>query len=138
MDTLTANNVKIVGGLYYGHISSSFIYHPHPNYYPAFEFHGQKGDLVTISVSSYDGDAMAWLLSGSFKTLARNDDANDGTLDSRIHAVLPGNINPNITKYYIAFRDYYLEQANFTVRLSKEFVWPFLYPIRTDRPRREK
>src|SRR5262249_14810094 len=62
-----------------------------------------------------DGDAVAWLLDGSFHVLAENDDASDDTLDA--HLVF--DFGPARTgTYYIALRDYALARATFTVEVD--------------------
>ena len=124
MATFPASNMHLVGSLSYGQYVT-VVYGQNSHWYPAFSFGGQKGDRVTISVSSTDGDAVAWLLDHQHKELAKNDDANSMTLDSLIHMTLPGNSDPNVLIYYIVFRDYDPQhKAHFTVRLSREFVRP--------------
>src|SRR6185437_190052 len=49
-----------------------------------------------------------------YKIISVNDDS-DGTTDSHITATLPGNTNPDIVTYMIIFRDYWLDNASFTV-----------------------
>jgi hypothetical protein len=112
-----SKHMKIVGSLDYGTTSDDVAY-SNPPKYRAFKFGGQKGDTVDIWVRSADGDAVAWLLDNSFKTIAHNDDADDTTTDSHLTATLPGNSNPAIITYYIVFREYSLQDATFQVQLD--------------------
>jgi hypothetical protein len=107
----------IVGSLDYGQTSDSIAY-KNPPKYRAFKFGGNKGDQVTIDVKSKDGDAVAFLLDNDYNILAQNDDASSDTLDSHLAATLPGNKNPDIVTYYIAFRDYDSQAAHFKVTLK--------------------
>ena len=133
MATFPASHMHLVGSLSYGQYVT-VVYGQNSHWYPAFSFGGQKGDRVTISVSSTDGDAVAWLLDHQHKELAKNDDANSMTLDSLIHMTLPGNSDPNILTYYIVFRDYGFQQAHFTVRLNRQFGWPVMNVLPPARP----
>src|SRR5262249_9578556 len=110
-------HMKIVGSLDYGQTSADVRY-ANPPRYRAFKFGGAKGDQVDVWVRSADGDAVAWLLDNNFHTLAKNDDADDTTLDSHLTAKLPGNSNPDIITYYIVFREYSLDRATFNVSLD--------------------
>lgn len=112
-----SKKLKLVGSLDYGQ-SATADYTKHPRY-RAFKFAGQKGDKVDIRVRSTDGagDPVAWLVTDSYKILSVNDDS-DGTTDSHITATLPGNTNPDIVTYMIIFRDYWLDNATFTVSLD--------------------
>jgi hypothetical protein len=107
-----SHRMKIVGSLVYGQTSDAVAY-TNPPRYRAFKFAGQVGDKVDIWVRSPDGDAVAWLLSGSFRTLASNDDADDTTTDSHMTFTLTAN-----RTYYIVFREYSLADATFTVELT--------------------
>jgi hypothetical protein len=113
-----STHMKLVGSLDYGDTSASVSY-SNPPKYRAFKFGGAVGDTVDIWVrSSNGGDAVAWLLDNSFKTLAQNDDADDTTLDSHITATLPGNKDASVITYYIVFRDYWEDSAKFKVSLA--------------------
>jgi hypothetical protein len=112
-----SQRMRIVGSLSYGQTSAAVTY-SNPPRYRAFKFGGQRGDRVTVWVRSRTGDAVAWVLDNSFRTLAYNDDASTSTLDSKIILALPGNINPDIVTYYIVFRDYSLSRRSFTVSLQ--------------------
>jgi hypothetical protein len=109
--------MKIVGSLDYGQQSAAVKYTSSPRF-RAFKFAGQKGDKVDVWVRSPDGDAVAWVLDDSFRTLGANDDANPSTLDARIQVTLPGNRRPEIVTYYVVFRDYDLLPATYTVELK--------------------
>ncbi len=112
-----SGKMTLVGSLDYGQTSADVRYH-NPPQYRAFKFGGAKGDKIQIDVSSANGDSVAWLLDNSFKVIAKNDDANDSTLDSHIAATLPGNTNPAIITYYIIFREYSKLDATFKVKLT--------------------
>ena len=113
-----STHMKIVGSLDYGQTSDPVAYKSSPTY-RAFKFAGDKGDKVDITVSSDDGDAVAWLLDNSFRTIAKNDDAAEGgTLDSHITTTLPANRTASIRTYYIVFREYSYAKATFTVGLK--------------------
>jgi hypothetical protein len=122
---------QLVGSLDYGQTSDSIKY-ANPPKYRAFKFGGQKGDVVEIDVTSRNGDAVAFLLDNAYNIVAQNDDANSDTLNSHIKATLPGNTNPDIITYYIAFRDYDLHSATFKVALKGKKVAPDFYSCRVD------
>jgi hypothetical protein len=107
-----SKRMKIVGSLSYGDTSDSVAYHNPPRY-RAFKFVGSSQDQVDVWVRSADGDSVAWLLDGSYKTVARNDDADDTTTDSHMTATLAG-----AGTYYIVFREYSLGDATFDVSLA--------------------
>jgi len=74
---------------------------------------GVEGREVDIWVQSTDGgDAVTWLTDDKFRIIAKNDDANQTTYDSHIHATLPASTT---NTYYIVFRDYSLAKHTFTV-----------------------
>ena len=61
-----------------------------PPLYRAYGFTATGGDKITIDVKSTDyGDAMAWLTTTSWKSIAANDDASAKTLDSHIEYTIP-------------------------------------------------
>jgi hypothetical protein len=113
-----SKHLKLVGSLNYGDTSDDVSYHNPPRY-RAFKFGGNPGDQVDVWVRSSDGgDAVTWLVTNSWKIVAKNDDADGTTLDSHLTATLPGNTNPDIITYYIVFRDYSESDATFTVSLD--------------------
>lgn len=112
---------SLVGSLDYGQTSAAVAY-KNPPKYRAFKFGGSRGDVVDIDVTSTKGDAVTFLLDNAFNIVAKNDDASASTLDSHITATLPGNRNPDIVTYYIAFRDYNLKAASFKVTLKGQKV----------------
>ena len=102
---------EIIGALSYGQVSSPVSYRSTPRY-RAFSFAGNAGDKIEALVSNPEGDAVAWLLDASFRTITSNNDANGSTRDSLIAARLA-----STGTYYIAFRDVDLEPGTFTVEL---------------------
>jgi len=124
-----SHDMKIVGTLEYGQTTGGIAYTNLPKY-RALKFAGRKGDLIEVWVRSATGDAVAWVLDDQFKILAMNDDADGTTVNARIALTLPGNSNdPDITTYYVVFRDYSLASANFTVSLARGAS--FFTPSRT-------
>ncbi len=112
-----SKKMTLVGSLDYGQTSSAVKYH-NPPLYRSFKFGGAKGDAVDIWVRSTNGDAVAWLVDNSFKIISSNDDSSASSTDSHITATLPGNTNASIITYYIIFREYYSDDATFTVSLK--------------------
>jgi hypothetical protein len=104
---------EILGTLAYGQTSAPVGYTKTP-LYRAFRFEGKKGDQVEAWVRSSDGDARAWLLRGSFGTIASNLDAAPGTKDARVEATLGES-----GTFYIVFRETAKKNATFTVSLAK-------------------
>jgi hypothetical protein len=87
--------------------------------YRALRFEGTIGDEIDAWVRSQNGDARAWLLDASFKTLVENDDGNaldDGPPipDARLRYTLR-----KTGTYYIAFREKYGQPASFDVSLAR-------------------
>ena len=80
-----------------------------------FELTGSEGDQVDVWVRGPRGDALTWLLDSRFNVVAKNDDADESTLDSHIVATLPASTTG---RYYIVLRDYYLESRRFEVELN--------------------
>jgi hypothetical protein len=109
-----SGKMKIVGSLDYNTVSAPIAYTSKPRY-RVFKFAGNEGDKVDVWVRSNDGDAVAWILDSNFKTLAMNDDADDTTTDAHVTAVLPKSASAT---HYLAFRDFYLAPATFTVSLN--------------------
>jgi hypothetical protein len=112
-----SSKMKIVGSLDYGQTSAAVKYH-NPQLYRAFKFGGSAGDQVVVDVTSKTGDAVAWVVTDSFKVVAKNDDSN-GTLNSHIEATLPANSDGTIT-YYIIFTEYWSSDATFVVSLAQK------------------
>jgi len=112
-----SQNMKMVGTLDYGHTIGGLVYHNPPKY-RALKFDGKKGDLIEVWVRSADGDALGWVVDDNFKILAHNDDADNTTTDAHIKLTLPGNSNPDMTRYYIVFTEYQGANATFTVSLQ--------------------
>lgn len=107
--------MKILGTVDYGHTTSSLKYTSAPRY-RAYKFDGFEGDRVDVWVrSSNGGDAVAWVLDGSFNVLGSNDDATDSTLDSHIVMTLGPSTK---TTHYVVYRDYSLSSAKFAVNLA--------------------
>ncbi len=105
---------EILGSLGYGETSAPVAYTKTP-LYRAFRFDGRKGDRVEAWVRSTDGgDARAWLLRGSFATLASNLDASAGVKDARVEATLE-----ETGPHYVVFRETKKASATFTVALAK-------------------
>jgi hypothetical protein len=104
---------EIVGTLAYGETSAPVPYTKAP-LYRAFAFEGKKGDPVDAWVRSTDGDARAWLVTGSFKTIATNLDAAPGTKDARVQATLTEG-----GTHYVVFRESARKDATFAVALAK-------------------
>src|SRR5262249_45864068 len=109
-----SKNMKIVATLDWNQTSGPIAYTKTPKY-RVVKLAANLGDHLDAWVRSTDGDAVAWLLDGSFKVLARNDDAGDDTLDA--HLVFDFGPARSGT-YYIALRDYALARATFTVEMD--------------------
>jgi hypothetical protein len=107
--------MKLLGSLDYGQTATAD--YRNPPKYRAYKFGGQKGDQVTVDVSSQDGDSIAWVVDNNFKVIKRNDDYQ-GSLDSHIEVTLPGNTNPDIITYYIVFTEFWGDNAHFKVSLQ--------------------
>lgn len=84
----------------------------------AWSFTARGGDIVTITVSSQVGDAVAFLTDARWNLLALNDDAEPGTHDARIRYVVPTATPPST--FRIVFQDYQLLPAMFNTSLSVE------------------
>lgn len=56
---------------------------------------------IDLWVRSSTGDAVAWLLDGKFRIVAKNDDADDTTYDAHVTATIAAG-----KTYYLAMRDY--------------------------------
>jgi hypothetical protein len=112
---LTSN--EIVGTIAYGQTTLPFNYTGNPRY-QALQFTGQTGDAVNAFVRSTNGHARAWLLAADFSNIAYS--VSDGTqTDAQVTATLP-----SAGTYYIAWRDYFLENASFLVQLTGTPLMP--------------
>ncbi len=113
--------MKILGSVSYGAASPWAAYTKTPRY-RAVKFTGKGGDQLDAWVRSYDGgDAVAWVLDRSFRVLASNDDADATTYDSHLVLTLPP--GPSDV-HYIAYRDYDLLPAHFSVQLAPNGAGP--------------
>jgi hypothetical protein len=81
--------------------------------YGWFKIDGRAGDELEITVTSPNGDAVAFVLDENDDVVAVNDDANALTSDSRLVTTLPVS-----GTYYLAFREYSFAPASFTVTLA--------------------
>lgn len=109
---------EILGTLAYGESSGAVVYTSKP-YYRAFAFQGAAGDEVEAWVRSKTGDARAWIVSDSFRTLASNDDAAPGTKDSKLTVTLT-----RTGTHYVVFRDARSRKHSFVVELAKKNAAP--------------
>jgi hypothetical protein len=105
-----STRMKIVGDLGYG-APTTVKYTKTPRY-RAFTLTVSSEQNVSAWIRSSQGDAVAWLLDASFKTVAFNDDADASTLDSHLVAHVEAGA------YYVVFRDYNLESHYFDVSLD--------------------
>jgi hypothetical protein len=106
------SGAEIVGSIALGETSPVIAY-TNPPRYRALSFRGTAGAVVDAWVRSTDGDAVAWLTTSSFKSLAANDDASADTTDAHLTATLPTS-----DTYYVVFRERDLESSHFTVSLA--------------------
>ena len=81
--------------------------------YGWFKIDGKAGDELDITVTSPNGDAVAFVLDENDDVVAVNDDANALTSDSHLVTTLPVS-----GTYYLAFREYSFAPASFTVALA--------------------
>jgi hypothetical protein len=117
----TASDEAALGGLLPSEIvgtigpndTSGLIHYVGTPHYRALSFTGDAGDAVDAWVRSTNGDAVAWLLTSSFKSIAWNDNASPSTKDAHLHAVLSG---PGT--YYVVFRERDYTSADFRVSLD--------------------
>jgi hypothetical protein len=84
-------------------------------YYRGYQLSGDEGDVVEIWVRSKNGDPVTWLVDGSYRVVAKNDDADANTTDSHITATLHAGI-----AYKVLFRDYAWESHYFTVSVARK------------------
>jgi hypothetical protein len=114
-----SSRMKILGTLASGQTSAAVAHSKSPPF-RAYRFAARRDDFVDVRVRSTSGDAVAWLVNGSFQIIAENDDA-DGSFDAHLTAVLPGNSDPANVSYYVVYRDFDPEsRAPFTVQLAIE------------------
>jgi ethanolamine utilization microcompartment shell protein EutL len=109
----SATSVLVTGTFSFGQYRS-VAYSAKPKY-RALKFTAAAGTHVDIRVGSSTGDAVAWILDSQLKTLAFNDDAHAETTDARIQFMIPPGKG---TTFYIAFRDYDMISATFSVGLN--------------------
>jgi hypothetical protein len=102
---------ELAGSIAVGETKS--VPYANPPRYRALAFTGSAGQAIEAWVRSTDGDAVAFLLDASFKSLATNDDADGTTKDARVKATLSAS-----GTYYVAFRERDLEPATFNVSLA--------------------
>jgi hypothetical protein len=81
--------------------------------YGWFKIDGRAGDQIEVTVTSPNGDAVAFVLDENDDVVAVNDDANALTSDSHVVTTLPTS-----GTYYLAFREYSFAPASFTVALE--------------------
>jgi hypothetical protein len=106
--------MKIVGNITPGNSSSAISYVKGPRY-RALKLTAKGPGTLALTVHSTDGgDALTWLLDTKYHTLAKNDDADDTTLDSHIIYNLPA----GAADYWIVFRDYNWEKRHFVVQVA--------------------
>jgi hypothetical protein len=106
-----------------------------PPRYRAYGFTATGGDEITVTVKSYDGDAMGWITTSSYTVLAANDDASSSTLDSKVVYTVPTGTASR--SYRIVFRDYDLLDATFSVKLSIKSSVPVVPPVSACDPNNE-
>jgi hypothetical protein len=115
-DSLIGNtkfaSLTVVGALAYGNTSSAVAYTSSPTY-RGFSFTGAVGDQVDVKVSSANGDAIGWLIDGSYHIVAQNDDTSDASTDSHLTATLA-----SAGTFYVIFRELNLKSATLTVTLA--------------------
>jgi hypothetical protein len=112
-----SGNLKILGSLDHGQTIGGLAY-KNPPRYRAFKFEGKKGDRIEVWVRSADGDAVAWVVDNQFKILAKNDDADNTTVNAHMGLTLPGNSNPDVSNYFVVFTEYNMADATFSISLT--------------------
>ena len=118
---LTGGSPKYLGQIAPGETKSTD--YTNPPLYRAYGFTAKAGDKITIDVKSTNyGDAMAWLTTTSWKSIAANDDANAKTLDSHIEYTVPAGTASKA--YRLVFRDYDKLAATFDVTLGVDPAVP--------------
>lgn len=81
-----------------------------------YELVAESGDEVDVWVRSSRGDALAWVVDGNFKVIAKNDDADETTYDAHLTVTLPES-GTDDGRYYLIFRDYNVETRYFDIEL---------------------
>lgn len=118
----TESELKLTGGTRYlgkirsGETRTGTYYNP-PRF-RSYAFDAKGGDKIIVDVKSVYGDAVTYVTDSSYNVLAYNDDASSSTLDSHVEYTVPAGTSAK--SYRIAFRDYDLLDATFTVKLSIE------------------
>lgn len=102
---------EIVGSI--GSGQTVDVVHPGGPSYRALQLQGKAGDKVDIWVRSTDGDAVAILVSDTFKSIAMNDDATPSTSDAHLTKALPAT-----GKYFIVVYERDRQPATFHVSLG--------------------
>ncbi|HZS42166.1 MAG TPA: hypothetical protein VFF06_35295 [Polyangia bacterium] len=116
-----SRRIQVVGPLDFGQTSAPVAYH-NPPQYRAFTVAAQPGDTVDAWVRSPNGNATAWIMDGSFKRLAENDDADATTKDSHVSATVP--TGGAAVSWFVVFRDKMSADATFTVTLAPKVIVP--------------
>ncbi len=114
-EAFSLNQIKIAGSLSYGETSLLTSYTKAPRRYTAYEFAGNAGDEIEVSVRSANGDPVTWILDNDWKVVGFNDDVSKSNTDSRIKLKLPPNASAT---HYIVVRDYWLDSMSFKVTLK--------------------
>src|SRR5690348_7726004 len=105
---------KVVGSIAPGQNSPTISYVKGPRY-RTLKLSAKGPGTLALTVHSTDGgDALSWLLDTKYHVLAKNDDADDTTLDSHIIYNLPA----GGADYWIVFRDYNWERRHFVVQVA--------------------
>ena len=81
-----------------------------------YDFVAEPGDELDVWVRSSRGDALAWVVDGNFKVVAKNDDADETTYDAHLTVTLPES-GTDDGRYYVIFRDYNVESRYFDIEL---------------------
>jgi len=117
----TESDLKLSGTRYLGKMMNGETrtgYYYNPPRYRSFGFDAQGGDEITVDVKSAEGDAVGYITDSSYNVLAYNDDADSYTYDSKVTYTVPASSGSRTFK--IVFRDYSLQDATFTIKLSIE------------------
>jgi hypothetical protein len=107
----TLDDSEKVGSIAYG--DTKTVSYTGVPLYRALSFSAHAGDSVDLWVRSTSGDARAWLVNPSWKTIASNDDAGGGTKNSHIATTIGTD-----GTHWIVFREADREDATFNVSLS--------------------
>lgn len=115
------SELKLSGAKYVGRLASGetrTVTYDYPPAFRAFGFDAKAGDVITVTVSSFNGDAMAWITDSNYNVLAANDDASAQTLDSKVTYTIPKSSTKRT--FRLVFRDYDMLAATFKVGLTVE------------------